>query len=395
MLRVSRLASLVVPSATLAAAARAKQLQTQGIKIHDFSLGEPDFPTPEPIRESGRRAIEAGKTKYTPASGTMELRTAVANLYKGLGLTVPPDQVLISNGAKHSLHNAMAATLNPGDEVLIPTPYWVSYSDLVSMTGAVPVLLPANLEEGFRLPAERLEKAITPRTKMVLLNSPSNPTGAVYTKAELESIAKVVLAHDLSVISDEIYERLVYDGSQFNCFAALHPDLPARTITISGVSKTYSMTGWRIGWAIGPKPIVAAMGNIQSQETSCPSSISQAAAVTAITMDQSCVEDMRVEFQARRDHVCARINKIAGMRCPVPGGAFYAFFDVKGCLGKEIAGRKIVTDQDFCDGALNEGHVCLVPGSAFGASGHARLSFAAGMKELDAGLDALEKWLES
>jgi aspartate aminotransferase len=325
----------------------------------------------------------------------MELRTAVANLYKGLGLTVAPDQVLISNGAKHSLHNAMAATLNPGDEVLIPTPYWVSYSDLVSMTGAVPVLLPASLEEGFRLPAERLEKAITPRTKMVLLNSPSNPTGAVYTKAELESIAKVVLAHDLSVISDEIYERLVYDGSQSTCFASIHPDLPARTITISGVSKTYSMTGWRIGWAIGPKPIVAAMGNIQSQETSCPSSISQAAAVTAITMDQSCVEEMRVEFQARRDHVCARINKIAGMRCPVPGGAFYAFFDVKGCLGREIAGRKIVTDQDFCDGALNEGHVCLVPGSAFGASGHARLSFAAGMKELDAGLDALEKWLES
>lgn len=395
MLRVSRLASSVIPSATLAAAARAKQLQSQGIKIHDFSLGEPDFPTPAPIRESAVKAIEGGKTKYTPASGTMELRTAVANLYKGMGLVVAPDQVLISNGAKHSLHNAMAATLDPGDEVLIPTPYWVSYSDLVSMTGAVPVLLPTSLEEGFRLPAERLAKAITPKSRMVLLNSPSNPTGAVYSRAELEAIAQVVLRHDLSVISDEIYERLVYDGSESTCFASLHPDLPARTITISGVSKTYSMTGWRIGWAVGPKAIIAAMGNIQSQETSCPSSVSQAAAVTAITMDQACVEGMRREFQNRRDRVVDRLNQMPGLRCPVPGGAFYAFFDVKSCLGKEIGGRLLSTDQDFCDGALNEGHVCLVPGSAFGAPGHARLSFAAGVKELDEGLDALEAWLRS
>jgi len=395
MLRVSRLASSVIPSATLAAAARAKQLQAQGIKIHDFSLGEPDFPTPTPIRESALKAIEGGKTKYTPASGTMDLRNAVANLYKGMGLGVAPDEVLISNGAKHSLHNAMAAALDPGDEVLIPTPYWVSYSDLVSMTGAVPVLLPTSLDEGFLLPAARLANAVTSRTRMVLLNSPSNPTGAVYGRAELESIAKVVLDHDLSVISDEIYERLVYDGSESTCFATLHPELPKRTITISGVSKTYSMTGWRIGWAVGPKPIIAAMGNIQSQETSCPSSVSQAAAVTAITMDQTCVEEMRKEFQARRDHVVARLNRMPGLRCPVPGGAFYAFFDVQGALGREIAGRKIATDQDFCDGALNEGHVCLVPGSAFGAPGHARLSFAAGLKELDLGLDALEAWLRS
>lgn len=395
MLRVSRLAASVIPSATLAAAARAKQLQAQGIKIHDFSLGEPDFPTPEPVREAGKKAIDGGKTKYTPSSGTVELRKGVAQVYKGMGLEVGPDQILVSNGAKHSLHNAMAATLNPGDEVLIPTPYWVSYSDLVSMTGAVPILLPTSIDDGFRLPAAKLAQAITSRTKMVLLNSPSNPTGAVYSRAELQEIATVVLKHDLSVISDEIYERLVYDGSVSTCFAALHPDLPAKTITISGVSKTYSMTGWRIGWAIGPKEIIAAMGNIQSQETSCPSSVSQAAALAAITMDQACVEEMRVEFQKRRDMVCARLNRMHGLRCPVPGGAFYAFFEVVGCLGKVIGGRKITTDQDFCDGALNEGHVCLVPGSAFGAPGHARLSFAAGMKELTEGLDALETWLKS
>jgi len=245
MLRVSRLASSVIPSATLAAAARAKQLQGQGIKIHDFSLGEPDFPTPTPIRESALKAIEGGKTKYTPASGTMDLRNAVANLYKGMGLGVAPDEVLISNGAKHSLHNAMAATLDPGDEVLIPTPYWVSYSDLVSMTGAVPVLLPTSLDEGFRLPAARLANAVTSRTRMVLLNSPSNPTGAVYGRAELESIAKVVLDHDLSVISDEIYERIFYEArpesiTQFE-------GMVERTAILDGFWKTYSMTGWRLG----------------------------------------------------------------------------------------------------------------------------------------------------
>jgi len=395
MLRVSKVGSMVQPSATLAAAARAKQLQSQGIYIHDFSLGEPDFPTPGPIRDAAKLAMDAGKTRYTPASGTPELRSAIAGIYKGMGLLVSPDQVLVSNGAKHSLHNAMAAALDPGDEVLIPTPYWVSYSDLVSMTGAVPVLLPTTLEEGFRLPAARLEQAITPRSRILLLNSPSNPTGAVYTRGELGAIADVVLKRNLSVISDEIYERLVYNGSESTCFATLHPDLPARTITISGVSKTFAMTGWRIGWAIGPKPIITAMGNIQSQETSCPSSISQAAALAAIAMDQDCVEQMRQEFSRRRDHVCARLNRMKGVRCPVPGGAFYAFFEVASCLGRTIQDRMLATDQDFCDGALNEAHVCLVPGSAFGAPGHARLSFAAGMTELDQGLDALESWLNS
>src|SRR5262249_39858965 len=277
---ISRLASSVQPSATMAAAAKAKQMKAEGIKIFDFSLGEPDYNTPDHIVEAAFKAMKAGQTHYPPANGTAELRSAVARWYqKHYGIRYAPEQVLISDGAKHSLHNALAATVGPGDEVIIPTPYWVSYSDLVQMTGAKYVLVPTTHESGFKMTPAQLRAALTPRSKLLMLNSPSNPTGTVYTPHELEALADVVLDSPLSVLSDEIYERLVYGDARATCFAALRPELAERTLTVSGASKTYAMTGWRVGWTAGPAHVIKAMGNVQSQQTGCPGSVSQAAAL--------------------------------------------------------------------------------------------------------------------
>jgi aspartate aminotransferase len=394
MIGISKMAAAVQPSATLAAAARAKQLKADGVHVFDFALGEPDFPTPAHICAAATEAMRKGYTHYTPANGIPELRAAVAHCYQETyAIRYSPDQVVISSGAKHSLHNALAATVGPGDEVIIPTPYWVSYSDLVSMTGASFRLVPTRLEDGFKMKPEQLRAAITPRSRLLMLNSPSNPTGAVYTRAELEALADVVLQTNVAVLSDEIYERLVFGDAQATCFATLRPGLAERTITVSGASKTYAMTGWRMGWALGPAQVIKAMSNVQSQQTGNPCSISQYAALAALEGDQGCVEMMRREFEARRDLVCARLRQLPGVRSFVPEGAFYAFFDVSTHFGRPLSGRVVKDSAEFCRAALEVGHVNLVPGSAFGAEGYVRLSYAAARDQLQGGLDRLEQFL--
>jgi aspartate aminotransferase len=393
-LPISALASCVQPSATLAAGATARQLKAEGIQVFDFSLGEPDFNTPEHICRAAYKAMQDGQTHYTPASGAPELRAAIARLYqKTHGLRCSADQVIISNGAKHSICIALLAVCGPGDEVIIPTPYWVSYSDLVQMTGATPVLVPAAHENGFKMTPAQFRAAITSRTRLVMLNSPGNPTGTVYTRSELEALADVVLEANIGVLSDEIYERLVYGDARATCFATLRPGLAERTLTISGASKTYAMTGWRIGWTLGPAAVIQAMGNLQSQQSGCPCSVSQAAAMAALEGDQDCVERMRREFEARRDLVCRRLSALPGVVCPMPGGAFYAFFNVSSHFGRTLAGKRVTDSAGFCRAALESAHVNLVPGSAFGAEGYVRLSFATSRDQINGGLDQLEQLL--
>lgn len=396
MIPLSKMASHIQPSATLAAGAKARQLRTEGIEVFDFSLGEPDFPTPEHICQAAARSMQQGHTKYTPANGIVELRSAIAKLYdRTYGIRYTPDQVLVSGGAKHSIYNVLAAVCGPGDEVIIPSPYWVSYSDMVEMTGAKYVLVQTTQESNFKMTPAQLKGAITPRSKLLMLNSPSNPTGSTYTRAELEVLADVILDSKIAVLSDEIYERLTFGNTKATCFATLRPDLKERTFTVSGASKTYSMTGWRMGWTLGPAAAIKAMGNIQSQQTGCPCSISQDAALAAIEGDQECVEKMRQEFQARRDLVCNRLSAMPGITCPVPDGAFYAFFNVSSHFGRTLGGKKVTDSTSFCAAALETVHVNLVQGSAFGAEGFARLSFATSREQINGGLDQLERMLRS
>ncbi len=396
MIPLSKMASHIQPSATLAAGAKARQLKAQGIQVYDFSLGEPDFRTPEHICQAAVKAMQQGRTHYTPANGTPELRSAIAKFFqRTYGITYTPEQVVVSNGAKHSIYNVLAVTCGPGDEVIIPSPYWVSYSDMVEMTGAKPVLVPTTQEGSFKMSPGQLKAAITPRSKLLMLNSPCNPTGTVYSRRELEALADVVLNSKLAVMSDEIYEWLVYGNARATCFATLRPELKERTVTVSGASKTYAMTGWRIGWACGPSHVAKAMGDVQSQQTGCPNSISQEAALVALEGEQDCVAKMRHEFEARRDLVCGRLAKLPGITCPTPEGAFYAFFNVSAHFGRTLGGKPVTDSATFCQAALESAHVNLVPGSAFGAEGYARLSFATGREQLTGGLDALEKFLAS
>ncbi len=387
-----RMASLE-PSATLAMAARASAMAAAGVDVIDLSVGEPDFPTPEHICRAAEAAIRSGKTKYTPAAGIPDLRKAVAADHsRRTGLPVTAAQVVVSNGAKHALHNVFTALLDEGDEVIVPTPYWVSYAELIKLAGARPVLLETRIEDDFKLRPQALRAALTPRTRMLLLCSPSNPTGVVYTEAELAALADIAIEADLAVVSDEIYDQLVYDGRRSVSFPTLRPGLENRTVVVAGVSKTYSMTGWRIGWTICPEPLARAIANLQSQETSNPCSISQHAAVAALTGPQECVTEMCRAFQKRRDLVARRLAAMPGVRLPDIGGAFYAFFDIREPLARS-AGRGIATSMQWCEALLEQEHVALVAGSAFGAEGHVRMSFASSEEKLVAGLDRIERFL--
>ncbi len=393
-LALAERSKLIAPSATLAMAAEAKRLKAEGVEVYDFALGEPDFDTPRNIQEAAFRAIRSGQTHYTPPAGIPELRQAVADLYtKKHGLPTQAAQVVISNGAKHSLHNALMAVTGPGDEVIIPAPYWVSYADLVKLTGATPVIVETTEAQGFKLSPEAFRAAVTPRTKLFMINSPSNPTGVVYGRGELEALADAVLQTGVGVLSDEIYEQLVYDGAEATCFATLRPGLAERTITISGVSKTYAMTGWRIGWAVAAPGVAKFMGDLQSQETSNPCSVSQYAALEAVAGPQESVAAMLEQFARRRRYVLDRVAGLPEVTCVSPGGAFYAWMNVSRHFGRTLGGRAIADSTAFCLSALASAHVALVMGSAFGAEGYARLSFATDLTTLERGFDALERFL--
>lgn len=394
MLRTSKLAASVPPSATLVAGAKAKQLQAAGIDICDFSLGEPDQTTPEHIIRAASDALHAGHTHYTPVAGIAELRLAVAQWYeRHYQHKVDPAHVVISNGAKHAIHNGLLATVGPGDDVVIPTPYWVSYGDMVAMTGAKPVLVPTTFESGFRMSPAQLRGAITKRTRLLMLNSPCNPTGTVYSRGELEALADVILESDAGILSDEIYEQLCYNGAKPTCIASLRPGLAERTITVSGASKSFAMTGWRMGWAVAPPEIALAMSNVQSQETGCPSSTGQYALLAALNGPQECVAAMRREYAARRELVTARLKAIPKLRVHEGAGTFYSFFDVSKYFDRTLGGRNVTDSASFCEAALETAHVNFVAGSAFGAEGFVRMSFACRRKEIETGLTRFEAWL--
>ncbi len=394
MIRISKLAASIQPSATIAAGTKARQLRAAGVKVFDFSLGEPDFNTPKHICEAAERAALGGQTHYTPTAGTAEVKAAVARWYKTFhGFEFGPENVIVSNGAKQSLHNALVATCGPGDEVIIPAPYWVSYSDLVSMTGATPVIVQTAFASGFKMSAAQLKAALTKNTRMLMLNSPSNPTGTVYSRAELEALVDVMLTTEATILSDEIYEQLTYGEAKPTCVAMLRPGLKERTITVSGASKSYAMTGWRMGWAIAPAAAVKAMDTIQSQETSCPSSVSQAALIAALDGPQVCVAEMRTEFAARRELTFGLLRGIPGLKVPNPEGAFYAFFDVSSYFGKTFGDKKVTDSFTFCGALLEQAHVNMIHGAAFGTEGFARMSFATNRETIAAGLNKMKEWL--
>jgi len=392
-MRLSLRAKSISASPTLALDAKTKKLISEGVDVLSFGVGEPDFDTPDHIKRAGIEAIEKGFTKYTPSSGIPDLRQAVCDkLLEDNGLAYKPGEVLVSVGAKHSIYNAVTVLCEEGDEVLLPVPYWVSYPEMIKLAGGKPVLLKAGIETGFKITAEQLEAAITPKTSLLIFNSPSNPTGAIYTEEEIKAIAHVCLAHRVAVISDEIYEKLVYEGKHTS-FAGISGEVKENTITVNGVSKSYSMTGWRIGYAAGPKEVIAAMANLQSHSTSNPTSISQKAAVAGLKGPQEPLETMRVEFKKRRDYMVKRLNEMTGFKCLVPPGAFYCYPDVSALIGRKVAGKAVTDDAALADILLDEARIAAVPGKAFGSSGNLRFSYATSMAVIEEGMNRLAKVL--
>ncbi|HEY8572584.1 pyridoxal phosphate-dependent aminotransferase [Phenylobacterium sp.] len=371
--------SRVKPSATMAADQKARELKAQGRDVLTLAAGEPDFDTPDNIKEAAIKAIRDGKTKYTTVDGIPELKEAIVGKFqRENGLTYKPSQVNVSPGGKPVIFNAMMATLNPGDEVVIPTPYWVSYPDMVLLAGGEPRFVPTSAATGFKVQPADLEAAITPRTRWVLLNSPSNPSGAAYTKDELRAVADVLLRHPhVWILTDDMYEHLVFDDFKFWTIAQVEPALYERTLTMNGVSKAYAMTGWRIGYAAGPEPLIKLMAKVMSQSTSNPSSVSQWAAVEALNGPQDFIKPNACKFQERRDLVVSMLNQANGLRCPTPEGAFYVYPSCEGLLGKTApSGRTIGSDEDFANELLEAEGVAVVFGAAFGLSPHFRISYA-------------------
>lgn len=391
---LSRIARGVHASTTMAIDSLFKQMKAEGQDVIGFAAGEPDFPTPEHIKEAAFQAIRENFTRYTPASGTLELKQAIcARMNADWGVSYAPNQVVVASGAKHVVYLALRALVDPGDEIILPTPAWVSYYELIRMVGGTPVVIHASEAEQFKLSPEKLERAINPRTKAIILNNPSNPTGMVYDAEQLRALAEVCVRHDLYIVADEIYCSLVYDGKLFTSVAALGEEIKRRVILINGVSKSYAMTGWRIGYGLAEAEIAKVMSNYVSHSTGSPCAVSQKASLTALTASQDQIHSMRDAFQARRDYMVARMNSIPGVSCIRPEGAFYVMMNIEKLLGRTIGGTEIRDAEDFATAFLKQGLVAVVPGDGFGAPGFVRWSYAASMENIKEGLNRLERFL--
>jgi len=385
----------IKPSPTFAAAAKAAAMRAKGIEVISFAQGEPDFDTPENIKEAAYKALREGITKYTPASGFPDLKDAIIQKFqKDNGLTYDRSQVFASAGAKLIIYNLAQALFQAGDEVIVPAPYWVSYTDIVLLMDATPVVVQTSEEKGFKMTVDQLKAAVTPRTKAILVNSPCNPTGTTYTAQELKALVDVVLPKKILIIADDIYEKFLYDGAVFTSIASLGKEVQDQTIVINGVSKTYSMTGWRIGYAAGPADLMAAMDKIQTQNVSNPVSFCQKAAVEALTGPQDSVQKMVTEFDRRRKYIVQRLNAMPGVKCAMPKGAFYAFPNITGLFGKKWGDRTISNSSDVTDLILEEAKVAVVAGSAFGNDNYIRFSYATSMANIEKGMDRIQEALK-
>ena len=393
-MNLSKKALSIKPSVTLEISAKAKLMKSNGEDVISFSVGEPDYNTPENIRNAGIKAIEDGITKYTPASGMSELKEAVCKKLKNEnGLDYSVENILISNGGKHSIYNALMAIINPGDEVIISTPYWVSYPDLVNIADGVPKFIETKEENEFKFSVEDLDKARTPRTKAIILNSPSNPTGSIYNYEELRDIAEWAVKNNVLVISDELYEKLIYGEDEHVSIAGINEKIKENTILINGMSKAYSMTGWRIGFAAANKEIIKVMGNLQSHTTSNACSVSQYASIAGLLEDQTSVEEMKKQFEIRRDYITEEINTIDGLSCKKPKGAFYVMANYSKFKGREISGCKVENSVDFANLLLDKAKVAVVPGIAFGDDDFIRLSYATSLENIKKGINRIKELL--
>lgn len=393
-MQISDLVAGIAPSPTIAGSTKAKRMQAQGLDVRSFAIGEPDFGTPENILEAARKAMAEQKTKYTPAGGIPQLRQAVCDAaLRDIGVEYQPAQVVVGNGGKHALMNIWRTLLNPGDEVIMFAPYWVSYPEQVRLCGAKTVSIVTSGDNDFQPDLDQVRAAVTPNTRAMLINSPSNPSGAVFTQATMEGLAEIACTHDLAIVSDEIYKHLLYDGRQHLTTANMSDELKERTIIADGVAKTYSMTGWRIGWLIAPPAFAKAAENLQSQETSNPNSIAQWASVEALNGPQDSVVEMRAAFAARRDYLVPALNDIPGVKCSMPGGAFYVFPDISAHLGRELGGSTIATSVDLELYLIEQALIATVAGGPFGTEGYIRMSFACGMEDLQEGVKRLREAL--